>query len=124
MYALMDNIPRKTSTDTGPDLFDVCRHRHGGAAPSVEAWERTKDLVQDDHYTIMRLIQTRRQKGRGLTAKAYARYKGWQKRCRVELNTVSGRFAELKNAGRIVRHATARRNKCGIWILATINAQG
>jgi DNA-binding transcriptional ArsR family regulator len=79
-----------------PDLLDICEGRHGGNEESAAAHRRA---AKSTSYWRARILEEIRAAGhQGLTAKEAAVAIGKQ------LNTISGRFAELFKAGLIYRH--------------------
>lgn len=71
------------------DQLDICQSRHGGAEASIAAHDRIKAGKQEMYDRILRIVRT---KGNA-TSKEIAAELGKQ------LNTVSGRFAEMKQRG-------------------------
>lgn len=79
-----------------PDLLDICEGRHRGAGNSVDANRRA---VRSKSYWRARIIEEIRAAGHlGLTAKEAAVRLG------KPLNTISGRFSELVQQGKLYRH--------------------
>ncbi len=74
---------------------DICASRHSGSAESVAAFDRIEGAIPETRRRV--LAEIRRAGASGLTAKELAALWG------VGLNTISGRFTELKRDGLIVQ---------------------
>ena len=89
---------------TDLELWDVCRRKHGGNEESEAANDSiapTKALQRE------RVFQAVAGSLAGLTCRELA------ERWEVGMNQISGRFSELKAAGRIRK--TGTRDRCAIY---------
>lgn len=89
-----------------PDLFDICRNRHKGNEESHKANLRVNKKLQRE-----RVLSAIRNAGPvGLTCRELAEL--WD----VGMNTISGRFSELKRDGLIRKDSV--RNGCAVVVVA------
>lgn len=96
------------------DPPDPCANRHGGVAESQAAWERARPTVSEAHVAIVAAL---REAGPdGLTCKEYVVLAGKRDGRDYGANHFSGRFTELRQAGRIARNG-ARRDGAAVWVL-------
>jgi DNA-binding transcriptional regulator YhcF (GntR family) len=84
---------------------DVCENRHGGAAASVAAFDKVRTTLTQHQERVLRAIEAAEAKG--LSCKELAA------RWSVGMNVISGRFTELKKAGRI--EAIGRWHGSTVW---------
>jgi hypothetical protein len=85
---------------------DITARKHGGNPQSEDAFQRQAPHIGRDQGEIMAWLMARGD--RGGTAKEYAHDAG------RELNTISGRFSELKRDGKIVPTGE-RRDGCAVY---------
>lgn len=88
------------------DGADICSNRHLGNPESIAAHSRVAPSLLTDRARVLDAI--RASGSRGLTAKEYADNEN------VQLNTISGRFTELKRDGRIVKNGV--RDRSGVYV--------
>ena len=97
--------------DNGP-LFDICEARHKGSPESKSANKRISACKSDQREKVYHAIA--RTGNDGLTVKELGLYWG------VGINTISGRFSELKAEDRIVVKVVAgervRRDGCAVHV--------
>lgn len=86
-------------------MTDVCENRHGGAAASVDAFAKVRETLTYNQGRVLRAIED--EKADGLSCKELSMLWG------VGMNAISGRFTELKKAGRI--EACGRRAGSTVW---------
>jgi len=86
---------------------DPCERKHKGNAQSIEAHKRVLHSKQETYKRIMALISSRGEFGATSKEIAYA--------FGVELNTISGRFSELK-AMRWLRESGERREGAAVLV--------
>ncbi len=96
------------------EVFDICRGRHGGNSHSEHA--NAVNMMHRDQQRAKVLEAIAATGINGLTCKELART--WD----VDMNTISGRFSELKAAGRIIPAKTwqgkdVRRGGCGAYMV-------
>lgn len=89
--------------------IDPCANRHKGNPQSVDAHKRVVHSKQETYKRIMDLLKARG--GFGATSKEIAGAFG------VELNTISGRFSELK-AMRWIKESGEKRNGAAVLVIA------
>lgn len=88
--------------------LDPCANRHKNNPQSVEAHKKVVHTKQDSYKRIMDLLKARG--SYGATSKEIAAAFG------VELNTISGRFSEMK-AMLWIKESGERRNGAAVLIL-------
>lgn len=84
---------------------DICENKHGGAATSVEAFEKVEPKITLAHTEITDLLKHLTY---GITSKEYAGIVG------KSLNCISGRFSELAAMRKIIKTGQ-RRSGCAVW---------
>ncbi len=89
---------------SGYNDSDITARKHKGNPNSVAAYESGKAAHGEECMRVLRLLSVSRS---GLTSKDVA--KGLDK----ELNAVSGRLSELKEAG-YAKEGIERRDRCGV----------
>lgn len=90
----------------GLELFDVCAARHKGNAESVAANRRNSMHRTRQQAEVLEAVRAAGENG--LTCRELAERWG------VGMNTISGRFSELKRAG-LIRNAGVR-DGCGVYV--------
>jgi predicted transcriptional regulator len=92
---------------TGLPLWDVCANKHKGNAESKEANAKASSgKLQMREYVLLNIEKAG---DYGLTCKELADKWG------VGMNTISGRWTELKAAGLIEQ--IGRRDGCGVYVI-------
>lgn len=86
--------------------IDPCRRRHRGASTSVQAWQRCKDGLTMMQKEVFEIIQRMPE---GATCDQVAQMLG------VGVNSVSGRFTELKRNWLIRDTGQRRITRSGNW---------
>jgi predicted HTH transcriptional regulator len=84
-------------------MKDITSNKHGGNAQSKTAFDMVKQKLTLRQKIVLSWIALEQQ----ATSKRVAEL------MRVPLNTISGRFTELKAAGKIQQ--VGRRDGCAIW---------
>lgn len=98
----MRQVQRSLFDEPPKPSRDICARKHQGAAGSEAAFNRIRPHLSESHASILNWL---RQVGPG-TAKEYADYADRQ------LNTISGRFSELKRDGLILPTGEYRDGAC------------
>lgn len=88
-------------------MNDICKNRHNGNNESDNAFDGIKQTLTQKRAEVFLAIFFEGQDG--LTAQEYADIQG------VGINTISGRFSELKRDGLIRKIGT--RNKGGVCVV-------
>jgi len=83
---------------------DICKNRHRGSEESIAAFRRMRPIAARNRV----MADIRRAGPQGITAKELAEH--WN----VGLNTISGRFSELKKDGLIRKIGV--RDGCGVYV--------
>lgn len=106
------NAPEQLTIDQVLRIaVDPCERKHGGNPQSVAAHERVKYTKEEVYKRTTALLKARG--SHGATSKEIAAAFG------VELNTISGRFSEMKQMGWIKENGE-RRNGAAVLILAGV----
>ena len=100
-------MPTTANASTGLELWDICASKHGGNPESQAANRRISAVKTKQRQAVLDAITASRT---GLTCRELALQ--W---C-VGMNTISGRFSELKADGQIQK--TGVRDGCAVFSTA------